>query len=300
MSKLHIYRKVHNSWTKQADGDGTLNSDQDFDVTITAGSVSRGTAYEIRQGMSPDGEIYNCLTGAQKDEVATFHKAALAREMVLASEASVRAVWDFRAALLAAQKTVDILIDLEDLKTLKASSYKLCFAKKVGNEAYNVVWQSYGDYLANNEFSWTPSYQLFGSNTFVSNLTVKVATNKVDIGLGEQSTLDPAGVLSPPSTGGSPTAITMINNYGKIHPGVNQLSTGINGEQVSTPIYVATNPIVLGNAELTPVEKVLVWFEQNITTSTMFSTARSKSVEIDLTTTNNATRLYQGGQWSTP
>ncbi|SUY29166.1 hypothetical protein EDC40_11432 [Aminobacter aminovorans] len=31
----------------------------------------------------------------------------------------------------------------------------------------------------------------------------------------------------------------------------------------------------------------------------MFSSARSMSTEIDLTSTN-ATRLYKGGQWSTP
>lgn len=51
---------------------------------------------------------------------------------------------------------------------------------------------------------------------------------------------------------------------------------------------------------LTPIDTVMVWFQQNIATSTMFSSARSNSVEIDLTSTNTATRLYKGGQWSTP
>src|SRR5262249_28556925 len=159
------------------------------------------------------GEIYNCLTGAKKGETAEFHKAA-SHALTDASDASARAMRDFRTAMLAAQKTVSIEIDLDDLKSLKVSNYKLCFAKKVGTEAYNVVWQSYVNYLAFNDFSWTPAYQLFGSNTFTDNVTVKVSTNKVDIGLGEQSTLDVSGILSPASTGGKPTAITMLNDYG--------------------------------------------------------------------------------------
>lgn len=300
MAKLHIYRKVLTTWNKQADGDGDLSSSEDFNVALTSGSVSQGHAYQIRKGQSVVGEIYNCLTGAQKGDTATFHIAAASRDVVLAPEASPRAARGFRAAFLAAQKTVSIEIDSNQLETLKGSSYRLCFAKKVGNEAYNIVWQSYFDYLVSNTFSWTPTYQLFGSNTFAANLTVKVATNLVPIGLGEQSTLDAAGVLSAASTGGPETSINMINNFGTIHPGVNQLSTGIDGKQVSTPIYVATMPIVSGNAYLTPVEKVLVWFEQNIETSTMFSDSRSQAVEIDLTMTNSATRLYKDQHWSTP
>lgn len=207
---------------------------------------------------------------------------------------------ELTTALAATQKVVDIQISQEDLMALKASDYKLCFAKKVGNAAYNVVWQSYSKYLSNNTFSWTPQYQLFGSNLFQGNIEVKVATNTVTIGLGEESILNDAGVLQSPSTGGIATGFTMVNQYGSIHPGVNQLSTGIDGSQVSTPIYVAENPIVSGQAELTPVEKVLVWFEQNVQTSTMFSSARSNSVEIDLTAVNSATRLYNNQKWTTP
>jgi len=206
----------------------------------------------------------------------------------------------FQAALADVQKQVQIEIALPDLENLKNAGYKLCFAKKVGTEDFNVVWQSYDAYLFSNNFSWTPMYQLFGSNTFQGDVTVRVSTNVRDIGLGETSVLSPSGILQPPSTGGPETAITMNNEYGSIHPGVNQLSTGIDGKQVSTPIYVAVNPVVMGPTQLTPVEKVLVWFEQNVETSTMFSTSRSNPVEIDLTATNSATRRYEDQVWVTP
>ncbi len=100
------------------------------------------------------------------------------------------------STLAATQKSVKIQIASGDLTTLKQSGYKLCFAKKVGTEAYNVVWQSYVAYLSNSTFSWTPQYQLFGSNSFQANVQVDVSTNIVNIGLGQQSVLDtlrPAG-----------------------------------------------------------------------------------------------------------
>ncbi len=160
------------------------------------------------------------------------------------------------ATLAATQKTVSIQIDAADLTQLKNSGYRLCFAKKVGNEAYNVVWQSYDKYLSFNDFSWTPQYQIFGTNTFKADVTVKASTNTVDISLGQQSTLNNAGLMGPAVSGGPDTAITLINNYGPIHPGINQLSTGIDGVQSSTSIYVAINQVVLGQTTLTPVEKI--------------------------------------------
>ncbi len=197
------------------------------------------------------------------------------------------------------QKIANINIASEDLETLKDNRYCLCFAKKVNN-TYDVVWQSSTEYLSSNSFLWTPVYQLFGSNEFDSDVTVNVQTNLVNIELNQQATLDAAGVLGAASTGGSTTGITMVNNYGDIHPGLNQLSTGLSGVQETTPIYVAPEVMVPGSDLLTPIDEVMVWFEQNIETSTMFSDARSNSTTIDMTSVNTQTRQYSDGKWSTP
>lgn len=206
----------------------------------------------------------------------------------------------FSSVAAAVEKSVTIEIAPEDLEALKKAKYALCFAKKVAEGDYNVVWQSSKQYLSNNIFSWTPMYQMFGSNLFQANIQVEVSTNIQQIGLGETCILDETGYLKTASTGGPDISLTMNNQYGSIHPGINQLSTGLDGQTISTPIYVAQSPIVMGLDVLTPVETVLVWFQQNIETSTMFSTARSNSIEIDLTKTNSATRLYSNEQWSTP
>ncbi|SER75764.1 hypothetical protein SAMN05216188_11537 [Lentzea xinjiangensis] len=196
-------------------------------------------------------------------------------------------------------KSIDIQIAPDDLKALKKSHYMLCFAKKV-NDTYNVVWQSAEDYLVDNTFSWQPLYELFGSNDFKGNDWVHTATNKVPIGLGYEAVLSEEGLLGDASSGGPATGITLVNHYGSIHPGLSAYSTGVDGQGKTTPIYVAETPIVPGSDVLTPMEVVQVWFEQDITTSTMFSSARSNAVEIDLTDDNTATRLYSNGGWSTP
>ncbi|BAW80952.1 hypothetical conserved protein [Candidatus Nitrosoglobus terrae] len=200
--------------------------------------------------------------------------------------------------LAATEKVVTIKIAREDRRTLKDNNYSICFAKRVGNNDYNVVWQSSDGYLETNTFRWTPQYQLFGTNTFTSGLIVDVATNRVNISLGETSILDKYGDLLPSTTRGPSTAITMDNQYGLIHPGINQLATNIDGSQSNTPIYVAANAVLKGTIELTPIEKILVWFEQNVKTGTMFSTARTNSIEIDLTTENTATWLFSSNKWS--
>ncbi len=202
-----------------------------------------------------------------------------------------------RNATVASEKVVHINVAEGDLQTLKDNNYALCFAKKVKDGTYNVIWSSSFKYLALNDFSWTPMYQVFGTNTFEEGIKVKATALAKDIGLGEQATLNAAGIIGDIKTGGPDTGITLYNEYGPIHPGLNQLSTGIDGEQISNPFYVAESQIVTGDIVMTPVEKILVWFEQKVVTSQIFTTARAKSVEIDMTFSNEETRRYEGGEW---
>lgn len=296
MSKLHFYVQGANGLVKNADGDGVISNANNFDVSITMGAVREGVAYRIAQGAGvPSDQWYNCT--ASSGGTASFRLAALLEQE---GGVPVGQTAGFHVALAAVQKAVTIQIAREDLMMLKQGAYKLCFAKKVAEGDYNVVWQSINNYLTNNQFSWTPQYQLFGSNVYQDGVVVQVATNVVNIGPGETSVLDEDGVLGEPKTGGKPTSITLQNNYGSIHVGLNQLSTGIDGRQISTPIFLTPRTMVSGDVQLTPIDRVLVWFEQDIRTSTIFSTARSRALEIDLTFTNSATRLYAGQQWKTP
>ncbi len=119
------------------------------------------------------------------------------------------------------------------------------------------------------------------------------------INLGQTCTLDVTGYLRPAVPGGASDSLTLINLYGVIHPGVNEVFiTGVDGKQtISSPIYVAPNAIVQGTGNLTPMEVVAVWFEQNVATSTMIRNAGSNNVIIDLTQTDTASFIYANQQW---
>ncbi|AEA43987.1 hypothetical protein [Fluviicola taffensis] len=196
----------------------------------------------------------------------------------------------------AANKGVNVEIAEADFDLLKNGKYALCFAKKVGDN-FNVVWKSSKDFLMLNSFTWTPLYQLFGTNSFKGGVTVKASTYNQKCGLGQTCTLDANGKLSSAVDGGSKTALHLTNQYGPVHAGVNQMVTGIDGKEEALPIYVSEKQIIKGTNDLTPKESVLVWFEQNIETSTMFSTSRSNAVELDLTGTNQISVNYSEGEW---
>ena len=205
---------------------------------------------------------------------------------------------DIRNMLEAATKQVTVEIDENDLPVLKDGNYSLCFAKKVGEYDYDVIWKSMDKYILKNVFSWQPIYQVYGTNSFDDNVQVRVSTNIMNIGLDEITTMDKYGRLSEPVTGGKAGTINVDNQYGNIHIGISQLSVNDMGQMESTPIYVSKGQIVLGKSDYEPVEKVLVWFESNVKTSTMFANARSNAVEIDLTGKASASVMYKNGMWS--
>jgi hypothetical protein len=197
----------------------------------------------------------------------------------------------------AANKDINIEISAEDFRVLKDAGYSLCIAKKLG-DSYNVVWNASLNYLMFNTFSYTPIYQLFGITFFQSNVTVRASTNLQHCGLGETCMLNENGNLLPAVSGGSPTSLGFQNEYGSIHSGVNQLLTGIDGRMAVLPIYVSEYQMAKGMSDLTPKESVLVWFEQDIETSTMFVTDRPNAVELDLMNRSSITCLYRNGRWS--
>src|SRR5678816_73450 len=93
--------------------------------------------------------------------------------------------------------------------------------------------------------------------------SIESRTNAVDIALGQQATLDAVGVLGPASSGGPPEQITLINDYGPIHPSLSGASVGPDRVVRVTPIYVAPRSIVRGSASLRPLDKVQIWFQQD-------------------------------------
>ncbi|MFS2109104.1 hypothetical protein ACCC88_05420 [Sphingomonas sp. Sphisp140] len=209
---------------------------------------------------------------------------------------------EFCVEAVTGQKNVTIEIATEDFEALRQGGYSLCLAKKLaaGGVDYDVVWRSSPNFLPSNTLSWIPDFQLFATNQFAEGQLVNPATNVVVIGQGETSTLDQNGILHEAVPGGPPMGFVMVNEFGPIHPGLNQWLTWIDGSMQPLPIFVLPYAAVPGTVDFQPIDTVLVWFEPNIETSTIFMTPRTNAVEIDLTDASSATRLYSEGAWSTP
>ncbi len=203
-----------------------------------------------------------------------------------------------KSMLDATAKSITVKIDEAELKDLKHSKYALCFAKKVGNEDYNVIWKSMKKYLENNTFTWTPEYQISGTNTFEDNVKVVTNTNTQRIGLGEKTTIDEDGHLSAPVTGGDENSINVENEYDKIHVVISQSSVNDKGNLETTPIYVSKEEVILGDSSYEPVEKVRIWFPADVETALMLPKMKSKFIEIHPTGKSSDTVLYKDGKWS--
>jgi len=197
-------------------------------------------------------------------------------------------------------KSVAVQIAPGDLQILKDNGYTLCFARCVEN-SYSVTWQSFSEYLDSNSFAWSEQFQLFGIDIVNNGVAlIESRTNAVDIALGQQATLDSAGELGSARSGGPAEQITLINDYGPIHPALSGVSVGPDGVMRTTPIYIAPRSIVRGSASLRPLDKVQIWFQQDPAPGAMLFEAVSNPTVADLTSASSVTVLYQNGNWINP
>ncbi len=210
--------------------------------------------------------------------------------------ASHKATLALQTALSESTKMVTVKIATDDLVRMKAGNYKLCIAKKVG-DSLDFVWDSSLAYMSTSVFSWTPQYKLFGTRSFSTH--PQSTTNMESCGLGMNCTLNEYGILEPEASGGSATGLTLVNNYGPIHAGIRQLSTGLDGKTEYRYVYVSKNETPLGaTAIITPEEVVRIWFQQDTGSEIMKTSVTSEAVELDLTDINELSCLYKDSEWS--
>lgn len=203
-------------------------------------------------------------------------------------------------------KDLTIEISAEDLENLRNSGLALCIAKQVasgnGGGHYSVVWQSTMNFVRRNQLSWTPYYELFAARQALKGHAVWPMFNGQDMGLGQRATLDRSGMFQRPVSGGPATAITMVNDFGPLHPGLSQEIVGFDGAARIAPIYL--DPVMRqpGPVTFTPIDVLLVWFEAGIGAGSIFSRDRTQrgAIEVDMTAADTATRLFSNGAWSTP
>ncbi|KAJ7068797.1 hypothetical protein C8F01DRAFT_1051200 [Mycena amicta] len=195
--------------------------------------------------------------------------------------------------------TLQVNVASDQVQLLKNAGYSLCISKKV-NGSYCVVWQGTG-FNAHNTFRWTEEYRVFACNQFKTGALVEASCEPVDIQFGQTAILDETGTMLPaqgPVTGES---FAVTNLYQPVNFAVNQYI----GSSWS-PIYVDKTLTVIGDdpsETFTPIVSVLVWFSKSLTTSSMFTTASSSSIEavyrgqVTQTVSYDDTGVNGNGMW---
>ncbi|THG96720.1 hypothetical protein EW026_g5164 [Hermanssonia centrifuga] len=184
--------------------------------------------------------------------------------------------------------TLTISVNPDDISNLQNAGYRLCIAKRVNNK-YTVVWWSGGVSTARNTFAWDAEFQVFGALRFQQGLRVRPDTNAQEIKFGQTVVLDVHGDMQPATGPSDKSGVFQVqNDHDRICIGVNAKL----GEAWS-PIYLSQEPFAIGVVSLTPVEKVLVWFDTSSSTGIMFeSDDIINSVELDFTSKTSQSVTY--------
>ncbi|PSR76415.1 hypothetical protein PHLCEN_2v8450 [Hermanssonia centrifuga] len=136
--------------------------------------------------------------------------------------------------------TLTVMTSTDDCPRLRQAGYRLFLAKQI-NGNYEVIW--FGDPWLVNRFQWQSGLEVFESLTFEGGLQVDAKTTAHNIKFGEIVTLGQW-------------------DHGKPATGASDQSEALSG-----------------NVDLTPVEKMLVWFDFKSHIGTVLANEIPYSVE---------------------
>ncbi|EWZ43428.1 hypothetical protein BFJ70_g12660 [Fusarium oxysporum] len=188
-----------------------------------------------------------------------------------------------------------IKVSEDKVKQFNQQGWKLCFATGVqagGKVNFNVVASTHA--IARNiTIQWTNSYAIAASqDAFNNGVIFNASTDTADIQFGQSYTL-PADWTNgninsdPNAPKGGFRFINQTNGAAAV------VYKRINGK--FAPIYFsAAAPLPKGTEDLTPVEKVAVWFQANTETATMISEFVSEPKQVDMTGKTEALLDYNG------
>ncbi|KAG6836415.1 hypothetical protein H0H93_008156, partial [Arthromyces matolae] len=152
---------------------------------------------------------------------------------------------------------------------------------------------------ANNQFQWNKNSQIAETTQRFSQGQVvdTTSTSIVDINYGLTATLDWSNFTVSFDPNAPPNGF--LFNIGQATSDVSAILyiDGISGETNQSPAFITS--INRPSTWLIPLQKVIIFFEQDIQAGTMTTTIPDSSVVIDLTDDKTQTWEYtSSGQWN--
>ena len=172
--------------------------------------------------------------------------------------------------------TLDLAIDSDSLKILKAAQLKITIAKPVGGSSPNVTWLVF-DPFQGNKVEWEEQYSIYASpNQVIQNGAVITRLSETDF--PAYYSFDSTATFQGPFTdSGAPPSgsYKVVNNmphtqYPALTFGLQQKAS-INGSGINpSPLNAAVVPAAL-NATFTPLTTVYVWLQASYTSGTVIT-----------------------------
>jgi len=176
--------------------------------------------------------------------------------------------------------TLDLAIDSDSLKILKAAQLKITIAKPVGGSSPNVTWLVF-DPFQGNKVEWEEQYSIYASpNQVIQNGAVITRLSETDFPANDAAyySFDSTATFQGPFTdSGAPPSgsYKVVNNmphtqYPALTFGLQQKAS-INGSGINpSPLNAAVVPAAL-NATFTPLTTVYVWLQASYTSGTVIT-----------------------------
>lgn len=205
-------------------------------------------------------------------------------------------------------KTLVVEIAGNDLEILSSSHYMLCVAKVLTDENSLVIWQAEDQILAHNEMSWEENvnYSLFCSTNNANRKKVVMNVPDAEIALGEYLTLTETGNFDTQKKQGSwKDQLGLINQYNPIYPGICQQCTDFKGVLSKDPIFLNPTLSLPGEFTIKPLEKIMVWFEQDVEKGMYLfhnfadsvQAGKTKVITVDMQAKDRVTLSYEKFDW---
>lgn len=191
--------------------------------------------------------------------------------------------------MMMAHYTLDLLFDVQSLRTIVTAQYKITLAKQVNETSPNVVWYAFDPFLAN-KVQWEEEYGLYavGNPTMRDGSALSAKSDKFPVCDAAYYVLDSNGIFNGPYTDESAPekGAYQIENqmpyaeYPSLAFGLEQ-TANINGVNMAvSPINSALVPSHLDTVFM-PHNTLYIWLQNQFNSGTFIAKMNGNATQVN-------------------
>jgi hypothetical protein len=182
--------------------------------------------------------------------------------------------------------TLNLLIDTEDLRTIRDAGENVLIAKPVNGSEPNVVWLDFDPFEAN-EVQWSEEYGIYVSNAQVQQGANISKLSETGVGLSAETfyALESDATFHGPTGDSAPAGSFGADNqmpsssYRALTFGLTQ-SAIVQGNQINLKPINAQSVPAMQQATFTPLTTIFVWLDALVVSETVITNVSSPMTRV--------------------